>query len=972
MGRSGPLTKPRKQTPPLETLPLETLRRREDWAASKKKWRTQKKQHREAKTQLDQTLKTAPPLKPLGDLLEEDKQLHSIDDIALNLRLAAAVRKVIITNRQANKQSWITTSLVAELSKEAAFTAAQTGKFFDMTTSQAHNVRNRGDDWKEIAKIARESKPPRKEPRLDTEERRLTRMYVRSVCKAVSNSEQYRCFLSRNQLYIDYVVVGAPSIYWSMLDLPSFKKKADNFDPSSKNPQKQKGLSQSLYYTQEWASKGFDTPRPAGIWARSKRTFFKVLNERYKVEQGKRAAKKKLNLIFSYKPHPCPVCDTFRPTLKTYNILSALLKEVETEHDRKSIQGRLGPIQAHLRILKEHLDKYRAQRGELRLLEKTTIPPGTVLVYEDFCSCYQADGNKMANLILTLVYYENGQKRIEYYDTFSSGSQTVDQLGDPDKRGKQDKYMYREVWLNHLNNGVFKRFHTIIKSGDNGGSLKNYDTFYFSSMIWETYQIRVLWFTLCPHHAYNLCDPHGGRNKDLFLALEREKGGALGTPEQHAAAVNAKKFKDTKTAQVVYVNRKPDKTYMPPGDFQKKKSDVFGIQSICVTFPEVPNIHELSANPGTSIRWPGLGMVTNTLGSEGVDSQRDIHPDDSKRNLGGGDGVDSKQNIHSSHGVAVLDIRLAKYPGKKKCIPCSDVFGYNVLEEEHDQRDHWLCPKSKIYAHETKLSRYCDFCKGTVSDNHRRGTEYKCPTEGKNLQNIHLTFNALKMDGTHQQLKILHARPEPPSGNALKDFVKDFETYLEPQDLGELGGGSKANVEKNMFVIWKRKNSKNQAVLPWVLGKCHKIDNNARKYTMRVYEPKSEPSSRVALWDCPFKHTNEEVSIDFDTRLYYPVKRSKKKISTRDIIQLAQSRHYGWKLEDLCATPKPIRRKQIVIDEEKKVDKEKHMIKFPVEETKETQEDQAEFQAYLKEPEADDIEDTETSLWDGTAVIQDD
>src|SRR5690606_6949334 len=103
---------------------------------------------------------------------------------------------------------------------------------------------------------------------------------------------------------------------------------------------------------------------------------------------------------------------------------------------------------------------------------------------------------------------ENGEKKIEYYDTFSTGSQTVDQLGDPDKRGKQDKYMYREVWLNHLKNGVFDRFHTIVKSGDNGGSLKNYDTFFFSSMLWETHQVRVLWFTLCPHHAYNLCDPH--------------------------------------------------------------------------------------------------------------------------------------------------------------------------------------------------------------------------------------------------------------------------------------------------------------------------------------------------------------------------------------------------------------------------------------------------------------------------------
>lgn len=955
MGRSGSLTKPPKQT---TVANLEIFRRRERWAESKRKLRLKKKQQREAKANLEKTLKTDPPLKPLGDIMEKDQRLQTIDDVTLRLRLADAVCKVIITNRKANKQSWVTTALMAEVSKEAAFTGSETGKLFEISTKQAHNILDRGDDWKEIAKIARESKPPRKVPRIDAEERRLTRMYVRSVCTAVSNTEQYRCFLSKNQLYIDYVVVGAPNIYWSMLDLQRFKEKADNFDPNTKNPQKQKGLSQSLYYTREWADKGFDTPRPAGIWARSKRTFFKILNERYKVEPGKRASKKKLNLIFSYKPHPCPVCDTFRETLRQYNTLSAILKMAETEHDQKSIKGRLGPIQAHLRVLKEHLDKYRSQRRELNLLEKTVIPPGTVIVYEDFCSCYQADGAKMANLILTLVYYENGEKKIEYYDTFSTGSQTVDQLGDPDKRGKQDKYMYREVWLNHLKNGVFDRFHTIVKSGDNGGSLKNYDTFFFSSMLWETHQVRVLWFTLCPHHAYNLCDPHGGRNKKLFLTLERQKGGALGTPEQHAAAVNAKGFQNTKTAQVVHVNRKPDEIYMPPGDYKKRKSDVYGIQSICVTFPEVPNIHELSANPETSIRWPGLGMVTNTLGrEEGADSDLD----------------DSLQSTNSGHGVAFLDIRLAKYPNKKKCISCSDVFGYTVLEEEHDQRDHWLCPKSKIYTHEAKLGRFCDFCQGTVRDKHQRGTMYKCPTEGKDIQNMHLTFNALKMDGKHQQLEILRVRPDPPSGDALKDFVQKFETDLKPLEMGELGGGSMAKVEKNMFVIWKRKNSKNQDALPWVLGKCHRIDSKRKKYTMRVYEPKPSPSSDVALWDCQFRHTDEEVSVDFDTLLYYPVKLSKKKISTRDILQLAKSQHYGWKLDSLYTTTKPRRRKHIIIDEEKKVDKEKHMIKFPVDETEETQEEQAEFQAYMKEkePGTDEIEDMDATTWDGTGVIRD-
>ncbi len=86
-----------------------------------------------------------------------------------------------------------------------------------------------------------------------------------------------------------------------------------------------------------------------------------------------------------------------------------------------------------------------------------------------------------------------------------------------------------------------------------------------------------------------------------------------------------------------------------------------------------------------------------------------------------------------------------------------------------------------------------------------------------------------------------------------------MQTYI--QDAGQrLSDNSSAKVEKNMFVIWKREDHDDDGKsLPWVLGKCHKIDKKSKAYIMRVYVP--IPELGKVLWDCNFRHSQDEVSL---------------------------------------------------------------------------------------------------------------
>jgi hypothetical protein len=112
---------------------------------------------------------------------------------------------------------------------------------------------------------------------------------------------------------------------------------------------------------------------------------------------------------------------------------------------------------------------------------------------------------------------------LEYHDTFCRGSVTLEESGDLTLRGSQDNHVYRQCWLAAFEDKIFERFHTIFKTGDNGSALKSYDTFHLHSVLMELHFVRIIYFTLCPYHAENYCDPAGARTKKAILLFERKK-----------------------------------------------------------------------------------------------------------------------------------------------------------------------------------------------------------------------------------------------------------------------------------------------------------------------------------------------------------------------------------------------------------------------------------------------------------------
>lgn len=842
-----------------------------------------------------------------------------LPELPRHLRHSEATSRLMEESITATKKSRIIGPLASAIKEHSdGLGNADLAKLYKKTTTKIRALTSRGkrgQRWKKIRCETREKLSKSKTSKIQIEERRLTREWVRSVCEGgESGSTKLKCSLTRKKLYELYILIGAPQVYLSLLKLKKYQDKMKTFTPGILNPKEYRGFNQSLYYANEWSKKGWHTDRPNGIWARSERTFWKIVKER----NGKKG--QYLKICFSVKTHPCPLCSNYYETLEQAQCLSLLRKKAKTHEERKAIDGRLAPLMIQIEGLKDHVDKYEAQRKELQLLEKNLLSkdPGVVLVYEDFASRYQADGTKMSNLILTLVYYNKNRNKlvIKYHDTFSRGSLPDTKINDPKKRGKQDKYLYRQVWLNKIHEGVFDSFHTIIKSGDNGGSLKNYETVWFAGMIWEEKRIRVMWHTLCPHHAFNRCDPHGGRTNQIMLSAERRVKGSLGTAHAHAVALDEAKCKNTMPATALeVVPRRPD-DYMPKNLNKKKAYGVYGIRSVCCMYPETPDIFDNQPNPKRTIRRTGKVMVTNVL---------------------------KKGNEYND--VAYLDIRPDTLNPEKVCQPCSTRFKHIVLQEEHDQSSYYLCPVTNILATESDLSRECKLCEGRVGDKHTRGQKQNCPSiqeESKTLfTGPHTTFPAITIHDARKpvQLKIRYEAPPPIRTEDIKDLLARYQRVMKPppKSIEEVS----FPLVETMFAVWRSTDSRDQMTLPWILGRCVKVNLQAKTYEMCVYKP----DSNTVPWDSRFSEAKGSPNCIVKFNQTLPVKMSIKsmKLSTKSLMDIALTDKYGWSLGAMLDKPLP-----------------------RVDDAKETSTEQVNWQEYVREASDDEHSESEhnDSDWD--------
>ena len=119
-----------------------------------------------------------------------------------------------------------------------------------------------------------------------------------------------------------------------------------------------------------------------------------------------------MKIWFSKKIHPCDVCENAPETIALCQKLVEEYEKAQTAENRDEIYERMQPVIAKMEALDHHYQKYETLRKALVDMENNLWrDPGVVIVYEDFASRYQADGSKMMDLILTLVYWDPVKKK---------------------------------------------------------------------------------------------------------------------------------------------------------------------------------------------------------------------------------------------------------------------------------------------------------------------------------------------------------------------------------------------------------------------------------------------------------------------------------------------------------------------------------------------------------------------------------
>ena len=391
---------------------------------------------------------------------------------------------------------------------------------------------------------------------------------------------------------------------------------------------------------------------------------------------------------------------------------------------------------------------------------------------------YESDGDKMLNLMMVLVFWDpeapndkggKGAVREEYHDTFCRGSLALDDMGNVNLRGLADNCVYRDVWLNafRMRPDLFQnRFHTFIKTGDNGSSLKSHETFYFHSVLMFEYHVRIFYWTLCPYHAENRCDPAGARTKRAVKRYEIKTGDKSGNAEQTAKARNY--YKDPKSVEARFTESILEYNEYIPEDLIRRKPWfwAYSLKNCCVVFLQITDIHENCKHPLRTIEIGAAGMMAPTA--------------------------------RASFGV--VDLRWETRELKKVCMPCSKRFRRGVPRKEHNQTGFYLCPKTNVYTRETdeSLTRVCFHCQAQVRNAHLESphkSDDDCPTEKlekeKKTVYSHESFSVISIDG--RQRFNIHKGPAKKVSAAdfplerIEKIASRYPKRSDPKNTNPLG-----------------------------------------------------------------------------------------------------------------------------------------------------------------------------------------
>lgn len=221
---------------------------------------------------------------------------------------------------------------------------------------------------------------------------------------------------------------------------------------------------------------------------------------------------KQFKVIKRSCPHPCPRCVDADKAEEDHNELKTRLDIADSDPEYAlEIQEDILAVQKRLARGKHHRIKNLNQRRMAQITRDTLHKnPDVLALYMDYVSWFRGDGHKINDLVMTLEYCSR------------DGSETVDRKfldfinldrAKHDHRftGKAFAKLFEEG--KHLNG-----FGTIYIFCDN--AMVNKYCLYWFSVLQHQYGIKIVIVPLCEHHAYSLCDSHGGSIKPIFRKLD--------------------------------------------------------------------------------------------------------------------------------------------------------------------------------------------------------------------------------------------------------------------------------------------------------------------------------------------------------------------------------------------------------------------------------------------------------------------
>jgi hypothetical protein len=232
-----------------------------------------------------------------------------------------------------------------------------------------------------------------------------------------------------------------------------------------------------------------------------------------------------LRVVQRTQPHACRYCEDKVRLTERGELINRLLVSLNPEEGDKDeiseLNLELSDIERRMPILDDHQDRMIHQRNYVTNL-RGELKEGEVLVFQDFVSWYDAN-KKVNDLVLVMEWRENGQPRRRYIDCICQDADT----------NAHTHYFASQSWWRVLSEtDHFKKFHTIYRVSDNGNPMVCRFSAALDCRITENFGITIHVIPLCPHHAQNLCDSHGGHVKPAMKRFALENPGVTITDEQ--------------------------------------------------------------------------------------------------------------------------------------------------------------------------------------------------------------------------------------------------------------------------------------------------------------------------------------------------------------------------------------------------------------------------------------------------------